>query len=88
MTCPFRHGGWAGTNCLVLCREGESRQKRVLATIGLRDKLLDGVVGGGATQPLTRLLAKGPLPGRPFRGENVVVPSGDAGFLCSVEGVY
>ncbi len=35
-----------------------------------------------------RLLANVPLPGRPFRGENVLVPSGDAVSLCSVEGVY
>jgi transposase len=37
---------------------------------------------------LYRLLAGLPLPGRPFRAENVLVPSGDVGSLCSVEGVY
>jgi hypothetical protein len=36
----------------------------------------------------SRLLAGLPLPGRPFRAENVLVPSGDVGCLCSVEGVY
>jgi hypothetical protein len=36
----------------------------------------------------SRLLAGVPLPERPFRAENVLVPSGDAGSLCSVEGVY
>jgi hypothetical protein len=37
---------------------------------------------------LRRLLASVPFPGRPFRAENVLVPSGDVGSLCSVEGVY
>lgn len=37
---------------------------------------------------LLRLLAILPLPGRPFRAENGLWPSGDVVLLCSVEGVY
>ena len=34
------------------------------------------------------LLANVPLPGRPFRAENGLWPSGDVVLLSSVEGIY
>ncbi len=47
---PFsRHGGWVTrTSSLLLSREGNLARSASRATIGLRDKLLDGVTGGGA----------------------------------------
>jgi hypothetical protein len=57
LTCPpDTAAGLPGPAACCWCRERNLARSASRATIGLRDKLMDGVAGGGVTQPLTRLL--------------------------------
>ncbi len=52
LTRSSGHGVWVtGSSSLLLCREGDLARSASRATLGLRDKLLDGVAGGAMTHP-------------------------------------